>query len=53
MTYESPLPLTTDEFFEGFDYEALAETVEQLTAYNMADTFQFPRDVRLTLKLEF
>jgi hypothetical protein len=50
---ETPLPLTTDQFFDGFDYEALVETLEPQTAYNMADTFQFPRDIRLTLKLEF
>ena len=48
-----PMPLTTDEFFQGFDYEALAQTLEQFSAFNMADTFQLPRDIRLTFKLEF
>jgi hypothetical protein len=47
------LPLTTDEFFEGFDYESLVQTVGQTTVFQMADTFQQPRDIRLTLKLEF
>jgi hypothetical protein len=47
------LPLTTDEFFAGFDYEALVQPLEPFPSYNMADTFQQPRNVRLTLKLEF
>ena len=47
------LPLTHDEFFEGFDYEALVQEVDQDTAYNMPDSYQQPRKLRLTLKLEF
>jgi hypothetical protein len=47
------LPLTDEEFFAGFDYEALVETVDQDTAYNLPDSYQQPRRIRLTLKLEF
>ncbi len=51
-TFEQ-LPLTTDEFFAGFDYEGLVETLTQWPLYDVPDTFQLPREVRLTLKLEF
>jgi hypothetical protein len=47
------LPLSQDEFFQGFDYDALVQDLDQDPAFNMADTFQLPREVRLTLKLEF
>ena len=48
-----PLPITTDEFFQGFDYESLVQTLKPDPSFNMADKFQLPRDIRLTFKLEF
>jgi hypothetical protein len=47
------LPLTHDEFFQGFDYEALVQDVDQDSAFDMPDSYQQPRRIRLTLKLEF
>jgi len=47
------LPVTTDEYLEGFDYEGVVQTLEPFSVYNRPDTFQQPRMVRLAVKLEF
>ena len=47
------LPLTPDEFAAGFDFDAIAATLDQDPAYNQVDNFQNPRVIRLNFKLEF
>jgi len=47
------LPLTPDEFAAGFDFNQIAATMDQDPAFNKADNFQNPREIRLNFKLEF
>jgi hypothetical protein len=47
------LPLTEAEFFAGFNYDSLVETVDADGAFGMPDTFQPARELRLSFKLEF
>jgi hypothetical protein len=47
------LPLTPDEFAAGFDFNQIAATLDQDPAFNKADNFQNPREIRLNFKLEF
>ena len=47
------LPLTPDEFAAGFDFNQIAATMDQDPAFNKADNFQPPREIRLNFKLEF
>ena len=47
------LPLTPDEFAAGFDYNAIAATMDQDPAFNKADNFQDQREIRLNFKIEF
>ncbi|MGZ5446113.1 MAG: TonB-dependent receptor [Thermoanaerobaculia bacterium] len=47
------LPVSEEEFFAGFDYEALVATIEGDAAYRMPDVFQGGREVRLGLRFNF
>jgi hypothetical protein len=47
------LPVTDQDFLTGFDYAELVAGVDQDVAYGLYDTYQAPRDVRLSFKLEF
>jgi len=47
------LPVTDQDFLTGFDYAALAAEVDQDAAYGLYDTFQGPRELRFTVKIEF
>ncbi|HSO23778.1 MAG TPA: hypothetical protein VLT81_12765, partial [Chondromyces sp.] len=47
------LPVTNQDFLDGFDYAELLEGVDQDVAFGLYDTYQAPRELRLTLKLEF
>jgi hypothetical protein len=48
--------VSEDDFLTGFDYEEQVGELDPAdldVAFGMWDTFQLPRDIRLTLKLEF
>jgi hypothetical protein len=47
------LPLTPEEFAAGFDFNAIAAGLDQDPAFNKADNFQGPQEIRLNFKLEF
>ena len=51
----SDLPLTLDQFFAGFDYEALltANPTSIDPKFRQADQFQAPREIRFLVKFEF
>jgi hypothetical protein len=49
----SDLPISEEEFFEGFDYDTVVQEADPDPAYNMPDTYQQPRELRLTVKFEF
>jgi len=50
---QQDLDITEEEFFAGFDYEELVATVDPEPQFNMANQFQAPREVRLSVKFEF
>jgi hypothetical protein len=49
------VPVSTDQFFAGFDYEGLvaANPNIQDVKFNQADQFQAPRSLRLSVRLQF
>jgi hypothetical protein len=47
------LEITDEEFFAGFDYDTLVQEVDPDPAFNMPDTYQQLRRLRLTVKFEF
>ena len=50
------LPVSEEDFLTGFDFEKKVEELGPTgldSRYGLWDTFQLPREVRLTLKLEF
>ncbi|HEX6737434.1 MAG TPA: hypothetical protein VF310_04075, partial [Vicinamibacteria bacterium] len=52
----SSLPLTTEQFFRGgWDYEGLLRADPSLldVKFNQANQFQAPRELRLTMRLQF
>ena len=53
VTKPCGLSISEEEFFQGFDYDTIVQDADPDPAYNMPDTYQQPRELRLTVKFEF